>query len=234
MGTNTDDGRGNVTAYFGYRNNDAILQRDRDYSACAYGAGTISAANPFGFACSGSGTTPNGTFVSNFGTFTLDETGAGDTFRPTDAFTNALSARRLQLRTDQLLSASGRALFARRLWSLRSQREPRVLHPADDDQLPVERADRVLWHLLRAELDQLRQPVALGAAAGPHLYGAHKSLRLAQTTPTRLATRCSTTASVSSKERRETASSIRRCIAVSSASGAKSWKAGITMRTSST
>jgi outer membrane receptor protein involved in Fe transport len=91
LGANTEDGRGNVTAYAGYRNNDAILQADRDYSACAYGGGSFTASRPFGFGCSGSATSPNGTFASNFGTFTLDEA-TGNSFRPTDAFTNSLSA----------------------------------------------------------------------------------------------------------------------------------------------
>ncbi|NWG92087.1 MAG: TonB-dependent receptor [Parvularculaceae bacterium] len=86
VGANSEDGRGNVTMYAGYRNNDAILQADRDYSACAYGGGTPN------FVCGGSGTSPNGTFASPNGTWTLDENGPGNTFRPTDAFTNALSA----------------------------------------------------------------------------------------------------------------------------------------------
>ena len=35
MGVSTDDGRGNITAYAGVRDNDEVLQRDRDYSACS-------------------------------------------------------------------------------------------------------------------------------------------------------------------------------------------------------
>jgi len=92
VGANTEDGRGNVTAYAGYRNNDAILQADRDYSACTYGGGTFTATRPFGFGCSGSATNINGTFATPTGTFTLDENGPGNTFRPSDAFTNPLSA----------------------------------------------------------------------------------------------------------------------------------------------
>lgn len=51
FGASSPDGRGNVTAYLGYRNNDLVLQRDRDFSACATGA-------PVGasFTCGGSGT----------------------------------------------------------------------------------------------------------------------------------------------------------------------------------
>ncbi|MFZ5616232.1 MAG: TonB-dependent receptor domain-containing protein [Pseudomonadota bacterium] len=92
VGANSEDGRGNVTAYAGYRNNDAILQADRDYSACAYGGGSFTPSRPFGFACGGSATSPNGTFATPTGTFTLDENGPGNTFRPSDVFVNPTSA----------------------------------------------------------------------------------------------------------------------------------------------
>ncbi len=58
IGGNFDNGRGNATAYATYRDVDAVLQSERDYSACAL--------NNAGDACSGSGTTPEGTF-SDFG-----------------------------------------------------------------------------------------------------------------------------------------------------------------------
>ena len=91
VGANTEDGRGNVTAYAGYRNNDAVTQDTRDYSRCQFGGGAFTASRPFGFGCSGSGTNINGTFATPNGTYTLDENGPGNTFRPSDAFTNALS-----------------------------------------------------------------------------------------------------------------------------------------------
>ncbi|MCB2098792.1 MAG: TonB-dependent receptor [Parvularculaceae bacterium] len=91
VGANTEDGRGNVTAYAGYRNNDKITQDTRDYSRCQFGGGAFGAALPFGFGCSGSATNINGTFATPNGTWTLDENGPGNTFRPTDAFVNALS-----------------------------------------------------------------------------------------------------------------------------------------------
>jgi outer membrane receptor protein involved in Fe transport len=51
VGISTEDGRGNFTAYAGWMENDEILQRDRDFSACALNAGpTVS------FSCGGSGT----------------------------------------------------------------------------------------------------------------------------------------------------------------------------------
>jgi outer membrane receptor protein involved in Fe transport len=58
LGTSTGDGRGNITAYITYRNNDAISQANRDYSACTVG---ISGAN---FACGGSSTNATGRFTS--------------------------------------------------------------------------------------------------------------------------------------------------------------------------
>lgn len=51
MGASTEDGRGNVTLYAGYRKIDPITQAKRDYSACALGS------NANGFTCAGSGTT---------------------------------------------------------------------------------------------------------------------------------------------------------------------------------
>jgi outer membrane receptor protein involved in Fe transport len=58
MGVSTDDGRGNITAYLMYQDTKEILQRDRDYSACALGANpTVS------FSCGGSGTAFPGTFT---------------------------------------------------------------------------------------------------------------------------------------------------------------------------
>lgn len=82
MGVNSPDGRGNVTAYAGYRSSDGIIQGERDFSACAYGGGAFSAVRPFGFACSSSVTSANGAFFTPFGSFTLDEAGPGNTFRP--------------------------------------------------------------------------------------------------------------------------------------------------------
>ena len=35
MGASTEDGRGNITAYASVRDNEEVLQRDRDYSSCA-------------------------------------------------------------------------------------------------------------------------------------------------------------------------------------------------------
>jgi iron complex outermembrane recepter protein len=58
MGVGTDDGRGNITAYASYRSVEAVLQADRDYSACAFGA---AGAN---FSCSGSPTNQIANFLN--------------------------------------------------------------------------------------------------------------------------------------------------------------------------
>jgi iron complex outermembrane receptor protein len=62
FGASTADGRGNVTAYLGYRNDDEVLQRDFDYSACSFGPDSTAAVAgvPVGarhWTCGGSGTT---------------------------------------------------------------------------------------------------------------------------------------------------------------------------------
>ena len=84
LGVSSPDGRGNVMAYAGYRNNNPILQRDRDYSACALGAPSA-ASGPTTYACGGSGTSFPGQFTDfvNFA-FTVDPSGAR-TFIPFDA-----------------------------------------------------------------------------------------------------------------------------------------------------
>ncbi|WP_373007781.1 TonB-dependent receptor domain-containing protein [Hyphomonas sp.] len=69
MGVNTDDGRGNLTAFISFRDNDEVLQGQRDYSACAIGS--ASATN---FTCGGSSTSFPGRFT-DFGSFnyTIDQ-----------------------------------------------------------------------------------------------------------------------------------------------------------------
>jgi len=55
FGVNSPDGKGNITGYFGYRDVNAILQSERDFSACA-----LSTSN--GVTCSGSATSASGLF----------------------------------------------------------------------------------------------------------------------------------------------------------------------------
>ena len=84
MGIAAPDGRGNLVAYAGYRNNNPILQRDRDYSACSLAA--PAAVRPTTYACGGSGTSFPGRFT-DFGTFNFT-LGTGRTFVPFDANVN--------------------------------------------------------------------------------------------------------------------------------------------------
>jgi iron complex outermembrane receptor protein len=75
MGTGTDDGRAHITAYLAYRQNDAVSQAERDYSAC-----TIAAAGA-AYACGGSSTAATGRFISltsGSNTTVLSGTGIGN------------------------------------------------------------------------------------------------------------------------------------------------------------
>lgn len=83
LGVSSADGKGNLMAYAGYRNNNPILQGDRDYSACALGA--PAAARPTTYSCGGSGTSFPGRFT-DFGTFN-STLGTGRTFVPFNADT---------------------------------------------------------------------------------------------------------------------------------------------------
>jgi iron complex outermembrane receptor protein len=74
LGANAPDGKGNITAYATYRQNNPILQADRDFSACTF------ASTAAGFACSGSGTS----FPARVGSFTVDPN-TFNTLRPRNA-----------------------------------------------------------------------------------------------------------------------------------------------------
>ena len=77
IGVNSPDGKGNVTAYAGYRHVEPILQGNRDFSSCTLNSGdTFAAAG-----CGGSGTA----FPARFGNYVVDITGPGNTFRTRDA-----------------------------------------------------------------------------------------------------------------------------------------------------
>lgn len=79
MGGNFDNGRGNITAYATYRDVEAVLQSERDYSSCAL--------NDDATGCSGSGTIPEGR-VSDFGINNgIDFKVQGDQFVPRDGTT---------------------------------------------------------------------------------------------------------------------------------------------------
>ena len=74
VGANAPDGKGNVTAYMGYRHQATIFQNQRDYGACQLGDTAT------GFACAGSGTTAPAQIQAYDANFNL----LGD-FRVTDA-----------------------------------------------------------------------------------------------------------------------------------------------------
>ena len=86
MGVSSPDGRGNITAYAGYRNNNPVLGADRDYSSCALGGEAAGA-----FTCGGSSTAFPGRFISleNGANLTVGgTTGTGNgTFTPFSAAT---------------------------------------------------------------------------------------------------------------------------------------------------
>jgi iron complex outermembrane recepter protein len=84
MGVSTEDGRGNITAYAGVRDNDEVLQRDRDYSVCS-----LSATRDIDLShrCGGSATSYPGYFYTAGQAFTVDST-TGNTFRPFNADTD--------------------------------------------------------------------------------------------------------------------------------------------------
>jgi len=84
MGVNTEDGRGNLTAYAGVRDNDQVLQADRDYSGCSLSA---TRATDKSFRCGGSATSYPGYFYHAGSAFTIDQT-TGNTFRPFSSSTD--------------------------------------------------------------------------------------------------------------------------------------------------
>lgn len=62
FGTNFPDNRGNVTAYFGYRDTKPILQANRDVSSCAADPAGFTDAGNTALACGGSSNNPFGLF----------------------------------------------------------------------------------------------------------------------------------------------------------------------------
>ncbi|HXA37629.1 MAG TPA: TonB-dependent receptor [Phenylobacterium sp.] len=73
LGVNAPDGKGNVTAYAAYRQNNPILEGERDFSSCTLNSGSTFAQ----FGCGGSGTA----YPARAGSFIVDPT-TFNTFRP--------------------------------------------------------------------------------------------------------------------------------------------------------
>jgi len=65
VGVNSGDGRGNITAYATVFDSDAVLQGDRDYSACS-----LNPSPTTSFSCGGSSTSAGGRFT-DFSTYNL-------------------------------------------------------------------------------------------------------------------------------------------------------------------
>jgi len=80
MGVNAPDGKGNITAYATYISINPVTAANYDYTACALNSGTTFAASK----CGGSGTS----YPARVGNFTVDPTGAGNTFRARNAATD--------------------------------------------------------------------------------------------------------------------------------------------------
>ena len=81
IGMSFDGGRGHITAYGTYREQDAVLQANRDYSACSLTGLTAAQAQTLGrnFSCGGSATSANGTIFTNTATL---QVGPNRTFIP--------------------------------------------------------------------------------------------------------------------------------------------------------
>jgi len=73
MGGNFADGRGNATAYAGYRRVDAVTEGSRDFSKCSLSTGSAKVS------CGGSFTSARGIFAVNGGYYTI---GAGNALTP--------------------------------------------------------------------------------------------------------------------------------------------------------
>jgi outer membrane receptor protein involved in Fe transport len=82
MGSNFANGKGNATVFFNYKKDNALLQSERDFSACALGVSdTPSTINQTtfgpGFRCGGSNTAFPGRFITSTGQFTVTNAQGG-------------------------------------------------------------------------------------------------------------------------------------------------------------
>ncbi|HVR92640.1 MAG TPA: TonB-dependent receptor, partial [Casimicrobiaceae bacterium] len=76
MGSNFENNRGNATLFFHYKKDQALLQKDRDFSACNLGS------NSTGFTCGGSSTSFPGRFLNSHGS---SDPNSNKSFTITDA-----------------------------------------------------------------------------------------------------------------------------------------------------
>jgi iron complex outermembrane recepter protein len=84
LGGNFANGKGNATVFFNYKKEDALLQSERDFSACSAGNATSRTASttngvalPAGFRCGGSGTSFPGRFLVDGGDLTVANAAGG-------------------------------------------------------------------------------------------------------------------------------------------------------------
>ncbi|MFN7475520.1 MAG: TonB-dependent receptor domain-containing protein [Burkholderiales bacterium] len=84
MGSNFANGKGNATVFLNYKKEDALLQSERDFSACSIGNATSSTASTIngiafgpGFRCGGSGTSFPGRFIVAAGNRTVANAAGG-------------------------------------------------------------------------------------------------------------------------------------------------------------
>lgn len=84
MGSNFANGKGNATVFINYKKEDALLQSERDFSACSIGNATSAAAATIngvafgpGFRCGGSGTSFPGRFIVAAGNRTVANAAGG-------------------------------------------------------------------------------------------------------------------------------------------------------------
>jgi len=83
MGSDFANGKGNATVFLGYERQHPVLQRDRDYSACATGTSST------GFTCGGSSTTaPGGRFLDLIGGGNFTIADSSGNVRPFSAATD--------------------------------------------------------------------------------------------------------------------------------------------------
>ena len=153
MGSNFADDRGNATFYATYTDVKPILQAEFDYSACTFNSGDV-------FTCGGSGTTdPPRMRARNPVTGELTPYHVVD--RNTGAFREYDSdARHVQLRSAELLSASGRALHRRRVHRPGNQRRPDRVRRVHVHEGPLDRADRAERRVRPGDGRVVQQPAA--------------------------------------------------------------------------
>lgn len=83
LGSNFADNKGNATAFFSYQKTYAVLQGDRDFSACTLGS------NATGFTCGGSSTNATGRIVNNTTGLSYTNADANGTARRYSSATDA-------------------------------------------------------------------------------------------------------------------------------------------------